>query len=197
MKFRSLARFAKTVFLAAAVFAVSGCAWIQTHQSQIDSTLEIVGSRVANVAFQTLVNSAVDEADAGFKANYLDTIASGLRSQETTIVSSDDIAKIIQVWSPNDGAAWQTVAANVATVADQALAANGKTQAAAVVEQVASGLNTAAGKLRTATPTPVNNTPGATVKGNPLETDNAVLSVHPIDLSQAAAYLKATGTNDQ
>jgi len=148
MKNRHHLRNFQTLVLAAVAATFTGCAWIESHQTQIDATLQIVGSRVANVAFQTLLASAVDEADAGYKANYADAIASGLRSQEATIVSSDDIAKIIATWSPNDGAAWQTVAADATTVASQALAANGQAKAAAITEQVATGLNTAAAKLR-------------------------------------------------
>ena len=136
--------------LAVFLVGMTGCAWIQSHQTQIISTLKIVGNRVAIVATQTLLNAAESEADANFKANFADAIAAGLRSQETSIVSSDDIAKIIADWSPNDGGAWETIGAQSASIAAQALAANDKPTTAQVVEQIAVGMNTAAANLRKA-----------------------------------------------
>jgi hypothetical protein len=147
------------------LFALSGCAWITAHQTQIDSTLAVVGQRALSVAENVLLSVAVDEADSGFKADYLDAIASGLRANETTIVSSADVEKIVQIWSPNDGDAWQSLAGGVAQIADQALTATGKPQAAAVVEQIATGLNNAAAAARTApTPTP---TPASSAEVDP------------------------------
>ena len=55
---------------------------------------------------------------------------------------------MVAIWSPNDGAAWQSLAGGVAQIADQALTSAGKPQAAAVVEQIAAGLNTEAEKTR-------------------------------------------------
>jgi len=127
---------------------LTGCAWTAAHQTQIDSTLAVVGNRALVVAENVLISAATSEADSNFKADYLDSIASGLRANETTIVSSDDVSKIVSIWSPNDGAAWQSLGVGVAQVADQALTAANKPQAAAVVEQIAAGLNTAAKNAR-------------------------------------------------
>ncbi|XHR30400.1 MAG: hypothetical protein ACFUZC_07525 [Chthoniobacteraceae bacterium] len=133
------------------VFALSGCAWVQAHKTQIDSTLAVVGNRALNVAEQVLISVAADEADKNFKADFLDAVASGLRQNEATIVNSADVAKIVQIWSPNDGAQWQQLAASLGTVAGNALATAGKTEASTIVENIATGLNTAAAQARTAT----------------------------------------------
>ena len=130
--------------------ALTGCAWSTAHRVQIDGTLAVVGHRALLVAENVLLSAATSELDAAFKADFLDSIASGLRANEGSIVTSGDVAKIVTLWSPNDGAAWQSLAGGVAQVADQALAANGNTQAAAVVEQLATGLNAAAEKTRAA-----------------------------------------------
>ena len=82
----------------------------------------------------------------------LDTIASGLRANEATIVSSDDVAKIVKIWSPNDGAQWQQLAGQLGGVAGQALQSTGQTKSAAIVENIATGLNNAAAAARTTTP---------------------------------------------
>jgi len=134
------------------LFAMSGCAWITAHQSQIDSTLAVIGNRAMTVAENVLLSTATDEADSNFKANYLDTIASGLRANETSIVSSDDVASIVKIWSPNDGAQWQQLAGSLGTVAGDALQSAGKTNSATIVENIATGLNNAAATARTTTP---------------------------------------------
>ena len=133
------------------LFALSGCAWISAHKPQIDSTLAIVGQRALAVAEQVLISVAADEADKNFKADFLDAVASGLRQNETTIVNSDDVAKIVQIWSPNDGAQWKSLAGSLGTVAGNALATAGETQSAAIVENIATGLNNAAAAARTTT----------------------------------------------
>lgn len=132
-------------------FALSGCAWTQAHKTQISDTLAVVGTRALNVAGQVLLSAAVDEADKDFKADFLDSIAAGLRANATTIVSADDVAKIAQIWSPNDGPKWQQLAGSLGALAGNALAAAGKTEAATVVEQIAMGLNNAAAQARTET----------------------------------------------
>lgn len=147
------------------LFALSGCAWITAHQTQIDSTLAVIGNRAMTVAENVLLSTAVDEADSNFKADYLDTIASGLRANEATIVSSDDVANIVKIWSPSDGAAWQSLAGGVAQVATDALQSSGAMKSAAVVEQIATGLNNAAATARTA-PTPAP-TPASSAEADP------------------------------
>ena len=135
------------------LFALSGCAWVQTHRTQIDDTLAVVGQRALSVAERVLISVATDEVDKNFKADFLDSVATGLRQNETTIVNSDDVSKIVQIWSPNDGAAWQQLAGSLSTVAGNALQSAGQTKSAAIVENIAVGLNDAAAKAR-ATTTP-------------------------------------------
>ena len=125
------------------ILAPSGCAWISVHQPQIDDTFYVLGQRA--------LAAAIDEADKNFKADFLDSVASGLRANETTIVNSDDVSKIVKIWSPNDGAQWQQFAGSLGTIAGTALQSAGKTQSAAIVENIATGLNNAAAAARTTT----------------------------------------------
>jgi len=134
------------------LLAFSGCAWISAHQPQIDSTLAVVGQRALSVAENVLISTATDEVDKNFKADFLDSVASGLRANETTIVNSDDVAKIVKIWSPNDGAQWQQLAGSLSTVAGDALQSAGQTKSATIVENIATGLNNAAAAARTTTP---------------------------------------------
>jgi hypothetical protein len=130
------------------LFALSGCAWVQTHKAQIDGTLSVVGQRALAVAENVLISAAVDAADKDFKANFLDSVAAGLRANEATIVNSDDVAKIVQIWSPNDGAQWQQLAGSLGTLASNALETAGQSQASTIVENIATGLNNAAATAR-------------------------------------------------
>ena len=134
------------------VFSLSGCAWVTAHRSQIDSTLDVVGQRALSVAENVLISAATDEVDKNFKADFLDSVATGLRANETTIVNSDDVEKIVKIWSPNDGAQWQSLAGKLGTVAGEALQSSGQSKSATVVEQIATGLNNAAAAARTTTP---------------------------------------------
>ena len=129
-------------------FALSGCAWAQAHKTQINSTLAVVGNRALNVAGQVLITAAVDEADKNFKADFLDSIAAGLRANATTIVTADDVSKIVRIWSPNDGTKWQQLAGSLGTLASDALESAGQTQASTIVENIAMGLNNAAATAR-------------------------------------------------
>ena len=134
------------------LFALSGCAWVESHRPQIDATLGIVGARALAVAESVVLSVAEDEADKNFKADFLDSVATGLRQNETTIVTSDDVSKIVRIWSPNDGAAWQSLAGNLGTVAGKALESAGSMQSATIVENIAVGLNDAAAKARATAP---------------------------------------------
>jgi len=131
------------------VFALSGCAWTQAHKTQISDTLAVVGNRALNVAGQVLISAAVDEADKNFKADFLDSIAAGLRANATTVVTADDVAKIVRIWSPNDGSKWQQLAGSLGTLASNALESAGRSQASTIVENIAIGLNNAAAQART------------------------------------------------
>lgn len=130
------------------VFALSGCAWTQAHKEQINNTLAVVGNRALNVAGQVLISAAVDEADKNFKADFLDSIAAGLRANAMTIVNAEDVAKIVKIWSPNDGSKWQQLAGSLGTLASNALESAGQSQASTIVENIATGLNNAAAQAR-------------------------------------------------
>lgn len=141
-------RITPLIVLCLALPMMTGCAWINTHRTQIDETLAIVGQRALALAETVLISAATDAVDKDFKANFLDSVASGLRANEGNIVTSEDVAKIVQIWSPNDGAQWQALAGGAASLTATTLQTHGDTQAAVVVEQIATGLNQAASNAR-------------------------------------------------
>lgn len=131
------------------VFALSGCAWIDAHQAQINATLAVLESRAESIAFQVVISAATDQMDKQFKADFLDSVALGLRAHEMDIVTSEDVTKIVQIWSPSDGAQWQALAGKLGNSAGTLLQTNGQVKPAQIVEQIATGLNNAAASART------------------------------------------------
>jgi len=168
--------FTRTLFstLLSAAIAVSllpfgGCAQIKSAETAVTSyvkspafaagneaVLQFVGKSVLSIAENTAINAAVDALDKNSKANTLDGMAEGLRTQAeayATSISGADIAQIIEAYAPNDGAVWQSLGTQVGDVV--ASAASG--DKAAAIEAAASALNTAAESARaslTATPSP-------------------------------------------
>ena len=130
------------------VTSLSGCAWIRSHQRQWDSTLHVIESRVLDVATRVLIAAASNDSDKDFKADFLDSVAAGLREGGATVVSSEDVEKIVKIWSPNDGAQWKALAGELGSVAADAFGNAGEKRVAAVVEHIATGLNNAAAAAR-------------------------------------------------
>jgi hypothetical protein len=133
-----------SVLIFAVAINMTGCAWVQSHREQIKGTLSVIANRAFAVAGNAVISAAADEVDKNYKANFLDSVASGLRANEANIISSDDIKRIVQIWSPTDGDRWQELATEVARVA-------GPAPTAATVEQIATGLNNAAAQARAST----------------------------------------------
>jgi len=126
----------------------TACSWVAAHQQQWNATVRVVEQRALEVASRVLLAVATDEADKGFKADFLDSVAAGLRENGSTVVSSEDVEKIVKIWSPNDGTQWQTLAGQLGTVAADALARAGERNAATITEHIATGLNNAAASVR-------------------------------------------------
>ena len=145
-----------TPLIAAALlplFALSGCAWAQIHRAQINDTSAVISQRALNIAERVLISVAANAADKNFKADFLDSVAVGLRQNEATVVNAEDVAKIVRIWSPNDGAQWQALAGSLGSMTGLALETAGNSHSAAIVENIARGLNEAAAAARTATAT--------------------------------------------
>jgi len=135
-----------SVLALCAVFSLSGCAWIQTHQTQIGETVAVIVERAATSLGSALLSAAVSPNDKDGKANYLDGVAGAFWEQP--IVTSDDVSKIVNIWSPNDGEQWKNLASGLASMTSNVLTTYGKTYAATIGQNIATGLNTAAAQGR-------------------------------------------------
>jgi hypothetical protein len=105
--------------------------WAQTGQ--------VLATRAANIAGRVILNAALASV-TNQDADFLDSAAHGLRSEIPNIVTSDDVARIVQIWTP-PAAQWTHLAGQLA---DQFAEASKDTPAAVAVEALAIGLNRAA-----------------------------------------------------
>jgi hypothetical protein len=128
------------------IVPISGCAWTAAHKSQIQATAGIVGKRAAIIALQVVIGAAKSQYDAGNKADYLDSLATGLRTYEGQIVSGDDIKAIVAAWTP-DKPHWQEAGDRFAQLWDSN-PPKSKAEVAAFLEAYASGLNNVAKSVR-------------------------------------------------
>ena len=127
---------------------MSSCAWGREHKQELIQTLEVIGKRAAILARDAVLSAAISEADKGSKADYLDAVAQGLRANAGNIVTSDDVAAVVKIWTPQEKAHWETLAGEAASITSDALQKHGKRNAGAIVETVAKGLNQAAATVR-------------------------------------------------
>ena len=126
--------------------AISGCAWAERNHEKIERTLQFAAGKAISAAQGVLINAASDELTG--HADWLDSVAHGIRSQATTI-SARDVADVVAIWAPNGGK-WQKLGADLAAGTAHVLEAQGKTKAAVVAEGLAQGLNAAAAHAREA-----------------------------------------------
>lgn len=64
------------------------------------ATLEIVGVRTAEALAEAVFSQALSAADAGQKVDIAQGLATGLRTLEGTAVTSDMVAQLVVIWTP-------------------------------------------------------------------------------------------------
>lgn len=111
--------------------------WWSQHGSQVAATASVVGAAAFKVGLGALMNSAGNQ-----NGDWNHSIAEGLRENMTSINVSGDVASIAKIWGPPtpQGAA---AAQQLAQIYKEAAPQN-QQQAAAVVEQIAQGIQSAA-----------------------------------------------------
>lgn len=113
--------------------------WWSQHGSQVAATAGVVGAEALKIGLGTLMNSAGNQ-----NGDWNHSIAEGLRENMTSIDVSDDVARIARIWgppTPQGAQAAQQLAQIYAQAAPQTQA-----QSVKVVEQIAEGIQQAAGK---------------------------------------------------
>lgn len=115
-----------------------GC---ETMSPQWRATGTLLVEKAAALAVSTVLNSAVSPADRQVKQDFLHSAATGLRSTENTSITSDDIAKVINIWTPEKNH-WKQLAADAAVLF--ATEQSKGTSQDKIIEMLAQGLQKAA-----------------------------------------------------
>jgi hypothetical protein len=131
-----------SLILATLALLLAGCTLTPEQKAKWGATGSFVASKAASLAGKIILNAAVSQFDGNNKADFLDSAAEGLRTQMTTAITSDDVAQIIKIWTP-DKPHWGELASQAAQLYD---ATPGKPMDK--VEAIASGLNIAAASQR-------------------------------------------------
>ncbi len=139
-KFRALlvASLALACFMPA---CSSTTAYFDDHP-KLKQTLDVVTARAWELAKSTVIDAAVSQLDAQHKGDFLHSAAQGLRENMLTVVNSDDIAKIVKIWTPAEKPQWMDLAAGAARIYADAGPSN-DLQSRAVIEAIAGGLQKA------------------------------------------------------
>lgn len=88
------------LIICALTAALTGCAWLQAHKTQIAAVsqvaLEHVASDVATIAASALVN----QAQSGFNGDWQSSLAQGAYALTPTILSSGNLQDYLDAWNP-------------------------------------------------------------------------------------------------
>lgn len=131
-----------TVLLLAALLlflTLTGCATTQATKDKWSQTGSFLLNKAKSIATRVVLNAAVSSLDKGNKADFLDGASLGLRSEMQNVVTGDDIARVIGIWTPPKEH-WQELGTNLGKTFDDAK----EKDKAVAVEAIASGLNNAA-----------------------------------------------------
>lgn len=128
--------------LCLSLLLLAACSLTPDQKQKWGATGSFLAGKAARLAGQIVLSAAIDQFDGGTKANFLDSAATGLRSEMTNVITADDLATVIKIWTPNKSH-WNELADEAAKVY---AAAPGKP--ADKVESVAMGFNIAAASER-------------------------------------------------
>jgi hypothetical protein len=79
--------------------SLTGCAWIQKHQGQINAISGVALDHIAKDAFNIAAGTLATEAQSGFSANMGYALQSNARDSLQTIVSSDSLKDYLNAWN--------------------------------------------------------------------------------------------------
>lgn len=142
----------KTIIAISLAIALSGCSQFTPAQRDFAAT---VGYRVidlfqvaSDIFVQVIVARATSPEDASDKANWLDSVAGGLRSLQTTsgdLVSANEVGVAIREFTDPNKAQWSELAKQLSTAYEKSLEPDN-----VALEALATAANAQAATLRAA-----------------------------------------------
>lgn len=121
--------------------ALTACTFTPEQKQQWAATGSLVLQKAEQIAFNTILSAATSSGDEITKGDFLHSAAEGLRENMGSIVTSDDVAAIVRIWTPQKQH-WETLAAQLAEAYAQAHPGDTRARAQ-VVEAIAEGLQRA------------------------------------------------------
>lgn len=151
-RFASLA----VALLMAPVLAVdfSGCSSLTPETKQkLASTGSWLLGKADSIALNTIAAAAQSQLDGNAKADWLDSLSAGVRSQAVASFGSEDLKALIGIWTPQKSH-WDALGAQLGALVIQAV----NVPPAQRAELIAQGIQNAAAELREESnlPTQVN-----------------------------------------
>lgn len=121
--------------------ALVSCESLTLEQREnLNQTGSLLAKKAASIAGQLLLNSAMSAIEERYSANYLHSAAQGLRSESLSIVTAEDVRRVVDIWTPEEPKFTQ-LASNLAAAYVEAKDAG--TPPAEAVEAVAAGVQEA------------------------------------------------------
>lgn len=100
--------------------AFTGCAHLSPEtKSRFAATGQWLAGKATTIALNTVLAAAQSQADASNKADWMDSLATGLRAQAVASFSGDDVRDLVGIWTPARPH-WQDLGAQLAALAQQA-----------------------------------------------------------------------------
>jgi hypothetical protein len=123
--------------LIAAAF-LSGCAMTAEQSANARATAGLIAGRVASIAGSVIMNSLANQNEG---EDFLHSAATGLRTQSLSIVTAEDVRKVIDIWTP-ERPQWEKLGDKAGEEFERATAAGLAPPVA--VEAIAEGMQDAA-----------------------------------------------------
>lgn len=114
------------------------------QKAQWSATGSVVAQKAVTIALNTVISAAQSPSDAGDKADWLDSLSTGLRAQAPGLVTSDDFKAIAAIWTPANKPHWQALSNELADLYERTK----DLPEAERTEAIARGLNAAAARAR-------------------------------------------------
>jgi hypothetical protein len=89
-----------TLSILCALAALTGCAWLQEHKTQIAAVNEVALQHIARDVVAAGASALVNQASTGFNGDWRASAAQGAYALTPTILSSGNLQDYLDAWNP-------------------------------------------------------------------------------------------------
>lgn len=110
-----------------------------TRNAKINATGSYIIQKVGTIALNTVLTGLTSQTDQSTKTDYLQGLALAFRSQEGSLITSDDVKNLVSIWTPS-APHWATFGTQIAQLVANADPQT-PAQAKQILESIAQGLD--------------------------------------------------------